>query len=70
MSRHAGAGRAALAILAVWASLPAVGQHPNQAQGFKPQNVFDVSGIENVNLFNGNLTLTILPGVNYFCAQF
>ncbi len=44
---------------------PAAAEHPNHAQGFRPEHVFDFSGIENVNLFNRNLTLTIPMGPSY-----
>ena len=43
----------------------ALAEHPNHAQGFRPEHAFDVSGIENVDLFNRNLTLTIPIGQSY-----
>jgi len=39
--------------------------HPNHAQGFEPQHAYQIGNIENVNLFNGNLTLTIPIGSRY-----
>jgi len=39
--------------------------HPNHAQGFEPQHAYQIGDIENVNLFNGNLTLTIPIGSQY-----
>jgi len=45
--------------------LPASAEHPNHAQGFRPENTYELGAIENVNLFNGNLTLTIPIGPSY-----
>ncbi|HSL81912.1 MAG TPA: hypothetical protein VLF66_04000, partial [Thermoanaerobaculia bacterium] len=52
-------------LAAMLAAAPVHGQHPNHAQGFRPEHVFDLSGLENVDLFNGNLTLTIPIGGSY-----
>jgi len=51
--------------LTLLAPPPAQAEHPNHAQGFRPEHTFDFSGIENVNLFNRNLTLTIPIGPAY-----
>jgi hypothetical protein len=51
--------------LAALAAPPAGAQHPNHAQGLRSEHAFQVGGIENVNLFNGNLTLTIPIGPSY-----
>ena len=40
-------------------------QHPNQARGFDPGKPFQMNGIDNVNIFNGNLTVTIPIGSEY-----
>jgi YD repeat-containing protein len=40
-------------------------QHPNQERGFAPDKVFSLYGIDNVNVFNGNLTVTIPIGPTY-----
>lgn len=44
---------------------PAAAEHPNHARGFRPGHVYDFEQIENVNLFNGNLSLTIPIGQEY-----
>ena len=41
------------------------GVHPNHAQGFEPQKAYTLGEIESVNLFNGNLQLTIPLGQTY-----
>jgi RHS repeat-associated protein len=61
----AAARRAAAAALLALATQPLTAQHPNHSQGFRPEHVFEVGGIENVNLFNGNLVLTIPIGPSY-----
>lgn len=35
------------------------------ARGFKPNRVFDFNGVDSVNLYNGNLTLSIPIGQEY-----
>ncbi len=58
--------RLATGLLAVLAlAPPALAQHPNQAQGFRPENAFQVGQLQHVNLFNGNLTLTLPIGQRY-----
>jgi RHS repeat-associated protein len=39
--------------------------HPNSESGFAPEKAFQVGEIDNVNLFNGNLVLTIPIGNAY-----
>ncbi len=39
--------------------------HPNLASGFTPGQVYDFGGLENVNLLNGALNLTIPIGQPY-----
>lgn len=40
-------------------------QHLNQARGFQPNGVYSTNDIDNINLMNGNLTLTIPIGNTY-----
>lgn len=40
-------------------------QHPNQKKGFDPAGVYQFDSIDNVNLFNGNLIVTIPLGQTY-----
>src|SRR3954453_5969413 len=40
-------------------------QHPNVARGFDIGRTFQMNGIDNVNLFNGSLTVTIPIGQRY-----
>jgi RHS repeat-associated protein len=58
---------ARLALLAGLALAPglAAQEHPNHAQGFEPGKLYQFSGLENVNLFNGNLNLTLPVGPSY-----
>lgn len=56
------------ALLACFLALcapPLAAQHPNHDTGFRPERALDASGLENVNLGNGNLTLTIPIGGSY-----
>jgi len=62
-ARGAALGAAALGV--TLAALPAAAQHPNMAQGFRPEHTFEVGGIENVNLFNGSLNLVIPIGGSF-----
>jgi YD repeat-containing protein len=56
--------RFALALLV--AAVPLLGQqHPNVERGFQADKVYQFGGIDNVNLYNGNLTLTIPIGGEY-----
>jgi RHS repeat-associated protein len=40
-------------------------EHPNVAKGFNPSASFAVGDVDNVNLFNGNLVITIPLGQRY-----
>jgi YD repeat-containing protein len=52
------------ALLAV--ALPlAAQQHPNMERGFQADKVYQLSGIDNVNVYNGNLSLSIPIGSEY-----
>ena len=44
---------------------PATAQHPNHAAGFRPEHAFQLGDLDHVNLFNGNLTITIPIGERY-----
>ncbi|MGD2116675.1 MAG: hypothetical protein PVG07_16600, partial [Acidobacteriota bacterium] len=59
-----GAGWVALlaAPALILAPTPLPAQPPNHARGFEPRNTFELGDLEHVNLFNGNLTLTIPIG--------
>jgi hypothetical protein len=52
-------------VLVLLGSQPVEAQHPNHSQGFRPEHVFEVGGIENIDLFNLNLTLVIQLGPSY-----
>jgi YD repeat-containing protein len=41
---------------------PASSEHPNVAKGFEPASVYQFNGLDNVNLYNGNLTLRVPLG--------
>jgi YD repeat-containing protein len=52
------------AFLAV--ALPlAAQQHPNVERGFQADKVYQLNGIDNVNVYNGNLSLSIPIGTEY-----
>ena len=40
-------------------------QHPNAARGFHADKVYQLNGIDNINVYNGNLSLTIPLGDEY-----
>jgi YD repeat-containing protein len=40
-------------------------QHPNLERGFKAERVYNVTGLDSVNVFNGNLTVSIPLGLAY-----
>lgn len=40
-------------------------EHPNLAKGFQPDKIYQFDGVENVNLYNGNVSLTIPLGQQY-----
>ncbi len=51
---------AGLALLLALAALPAAGlQHPNHAQGFQPEHLYQLGDLDSINEFNGNLTVQI-----------
>ncbi|MEM1207128.1 MAG: hypothetical protein AAGN66_28090, partial [Acidobacteriota bacterium] len=58
------AGWAAVALLLLVAPATAT-QHPNLARGFSPEKAFHVGDLDHVNLFNGNLTVTVPIGQEY-----
>jgi len=64
-------GRAAGWLLALLLSVgPAwAQQHVNQRKGFNAENTYQLLGLDNVNLFNGNLTLAIPLGQSYEVAS-
>ena len=48
------------------AALPAVAQqHPNNARGFDPEKVYQTGDIDNVNVFSGNLIVTLPIGPRF-----
>lgn len=59
----------ALALAALWLVLwPAAldaQQHPNLERGFAPEKLYQFGGIDNVNVLNGNVALTIPIGMAY-----
>jgi YD repeat-containing protein len=53
-------------VVCAFAALPAVfGQHPNLERGFAADKVYAVGQIDDVNLFNGNVVVTIPLGQQY-----
>ena len=59
-------GRHFLGVALMLLSLPVAAQeHPNVQRGFQADKVYLIDGIDNVNLYNGNLTLTIPIGNEY-----
>lgn len=52
-----------------WASqdqpTPTAGQHPNGVKGFDPNGVFSVHGLDTINAWNGNLTVSIPIGPEF-----
>ena len=57
--------RTAFGLLLALAAPAAAEVHPNTAPGFPVEQSFHVGEIDNVNLFNGSLTLTIPIGPSY-----
>src|SRR5258708_3221583 len=43
----------------------ALADHPNIARGFDVGKPYQMNGIDNINLFNGNLTVTLPIGQRY-----
>jgi len=61
-----GRSRATLLAAALLVASPALAQEdPNLARGFSPGELYDYSGVDTVNLFNGNLVLSIPVGLRY-----
>ncbi len=58
-------GAAILALFLPTVASYAGPQHPNVARGFRAESAFRAGAIDNVNLFNGNLALTIPIGQTY-----
>jgi RHS repeat-associated protein len=56
---------AGVLLVALALSPPATAQHPNHAQGFRPEHAFQLGELDHVNLFNGNLTVTIPIGPRF-----
>jgi RHS repeat-associated protein len=54
-----------LAVLLVLGSALRADDHPNTTRGFAPEKAFASGDVDSVNLFNGNLTLTIPIGGSY-----
>ena len=55
-----------LLILLASLGLPAVAQQdPNVALGFKPETAFALGDVDNINLFNGNLVVTLPLGQRF-----
>jgi len=50
------------AIVSLLAALPALAQHPNLERGVAADKVYQFGNIDQINLFNGNLSLTIPIG--------
>ncbi len=55
-----------LALTLALAAVPAgADQHPNLDRGFAADKVYDLSGVDSIDLFNGRLTLSIPIGQRY-----
>lgn len=57
--------RLRLAALLTVALPLAAQQHPNVERGFQADKVYQLNGIDNVNVYNGNLSLSIPIGTEY-----
>lgn len=57
--------RLAVLLLSLCAVTAAAQQFDNQARGFAPGKPFQYNGLDNVNIFNGNLTVAIPVGPTY-----
>jgi hypothetical protein len=58
--------RAVISLVAALLTLPLAAQeHPNTDRGFTAERSFLAGDVDNVNLFNGNLVLTIPLGITY-----
>jgi YD repeat-containing protein len=58
-----------LLVCALAARQAAAQQHPNVEKGFKPDHAYSVSDLDAVNLFNGNLNVTVPIGGTYPVSQ-
>ncbi len=55
-----------IALVVTFAVLPAVAQqHPNNARGFDPEKAYQMGDLDSVNLFNGNLVVSIPIGQRF-----
>jgi YD repeat-containing protein len=54
-----------LALLTVCAPVLRAQQHPNQKKGFNANDVYQFNGLDTINAFNGNLTLSIPIGPSF-----
>jgi RHS repeat-associated protein len=57
-------------LIAGWLTVPTLApafaqEHPNVARGFNPSATFAAGDVDNINLFNGNLVLTLPLGQRY-----
>lgn len=58
--------RGALALALLLSALPAAADpHPNNQGGVDVNQVLQVGNLDNINLFNGALTVTIPLGISY-----
>lgn len=58
--------RARAVIIMIFLAVTAVAeQHPNQKKGFNANDVYQLNGFDAVNVFNGNLTLSLPLGASY-----
>jgi RHS repeat-associated protein len=53
------------ALVLPFLALSALAQHPNVARGFHADKVYQFNGVDNINLYNGNLTVTVPLGPEY-----
>ena len=62
--------RPSAAVLLVLVALGAAGEQPaNQLKGFNPNNVYSTHDIDSINVFNGNLTVSIPIGPQFPLAE-
>lgn len=58
--------RLLIAIFTIAAAVPSFGQQdPARERGFRPEQVHQFNGLDSINLFNGNLNLSIPLGPSY-----
>ncbi|HXO21358.1 MAG TPA: hypothetical protein VOA87_15710, partial [Thermoanaerobaculia bacterium] len=62
---HSRALLVASALLALHGAAAGADVHPNNESGVAIDRAFQVGDVDNINLFNGNLTLTLPLGVSY-----